>query len=439
MRIDFTQLVRRARIGARRLWLTYGVFWVGAILVGLVAVAYAKLVDGAFALFSLAVGYAAWLPLLITPAIGVAAVWLTRRYFPGSEGSGIPQVIATVKSSEPERRDALLSLRVMVGKILVSTLGMLGGYTIGREGPSVHIGAAVMYTMRRAYPRSSSRIDRQFIVAGGAAGLAAAFNTPLAGVIFAFEEINKNFEQRTSGTLITAILFAGIVALAIAGDYNYFGRIQVPQEYPPHLVIAVLCTGLVTGLSGGAFGWLMLNLARWVPARLRALRSDRPYRFALLCGVVLALLGGASGGITFGSGYREAQALLSDHESVSILYAPLKAAALLITYLIGMPGGIFAPTLSIGAGVGQLVGLVFPEVPLSALIALAMVGYLAAVTQAPITSFVIMMEMTDGHGMMIALMATAVIASTLSKAMTPPLYESLARAYLGPLAEPARR
>ena len=183
----------------------------------------------------------------------------------------------------------------------------------------------------------------------------------------------------------------------------------------------------------------MLNLVRWVPARLRALRSDRPYRFALLCGVVLALLGVASGGITFGSGYREAQALLSDHESVSILYAPLKAAALLITYLVGMPGGIFAPTLSIGAGVGQLVGLVFPEVPLSALIALAMVGYLAAVTQAPITSFVIMMEMTDGHGMMIALMATAVIASTLSKTMTPPLYESLARAYLGPLAEPARR
>src|SRR5690606_17067886 len=383
MALDFTRLVRRARVTTRRLWLTYGVFWVGAILVGLVAVAYAKLIDGAFALFNLAVSYSMWLPLLITPAVGVAAVWLTRRYFPGSEGSGIPQVIATVKSSESSRRDALLSLRVMVGKIAASTLGMLGGYTIGREGPSVHIGAAVMYTMRRAYPRSSSRIDRQFIVAGGAAGLAAAFNTPLAGVIFAFEEINKNFEQRTSGTLITAILFAGVVALALAGDYNYFGRIQVPQEYPPDLVIAVLCTALVTGISGGMFGWLMLNVTRWVPARLRALRSDHPYRFALLCGVVLAVIGIASGGITFGSGYREAQALLSDQD-VSTLYAPLKAAALLVSYLVGMPGGIFAPTLSIGAGIGQVVSMAFPDVALSALIALAMVGYLAAVTQAPI-------------------------------------------------------
>lgn len=438
MQIDFTQLYRRIRFGARRLWLTYGVFWVGAILVGLIAVAYAKLVDGAFALFNLAASYSSWLPLLITPAVGVAAVWLTRRYFPGSEGSGIPQVIATIKSSESDRRDALLSLRVMMGKIAVSTLGMLGGYTIGREGPSVHIGAAVMYTMRRAYPRSSSRIDRQFIVAGGAAGLAAAFNTPLAGVIFAFEEINKNFEQRTSGTLITAILFAGVVALGLAGDYNYFGRIQVPQEYPPDLVIAVLCIALVTGISGGVFGWLMLNVVRWMPARLRALRTNHPYRFALLCGVVLAVIGVTSGGITFGSGYREAQALLSDQESVSIWYAPLKAAALLISYLIGMPGGIFAPTLSIGAGVGQIVSMAFPDVALSALIALAMVGYLAAVTQAPITSFVIMMEMTDGHAMVIALMATAVIASSLSKAMTPPLYESLARAYLGPLPEPAR-
>ncbi len=438
MGFDVTRLVRRVRIASRRLWLTYGVFWVGAILVGLVAVAYAKVIDGAFALFNLAVAYAAWSPLLVTPIIGVAAAWLTRRYFPGAEGSGIPQVIATVKSSESRRRDALLSLRVMVGKILVSTLGMLGGYTIGREGPSVHIGAAVMYTMRRAYPRSSGRIDRQFIVAGGAAGLAAAFNTPLAGVIFAFEEINKNFEQRTSGTLITAILFAGVVALALAGDYNYFGRIHVPQEYPPDLVLAVLCTALATGVSGAGFGWLMLNVVRWMPARLRALRRDHPYRFALLCGLILALIGVASGGITFGSGYREAQALLSEEESVSILYAPLKAAALLVSYLVGMPGGIFAPTLSIGAGVGHMVSVLFPDVALSALIALAMVGYLAAVTQAPITSFVIMMEMTDGHAMVIALMATAVIASSVSKAMTPPLYESLARAYMGPLAAPAR-
>jgi H+/Cl- antiporter ClcA len=438
MALDFTRLVRRARVTTRRLWLTYGVFWVGAILVGLVAVAYAKLIDGAFALFNLAVSYSMWLPLLITPAVGVAAVWLTRRYFPGSEGSGIPQVIATVKSSESSRRDALLSLRVMVGKIAASTLGMLGGYTIGREGPSVHIGAAVMYTMRRAYPRSSSRIDRQFIVAGGAAGLAAAFNTPLAGVIFAFEEINKNFEQRTSGTLVTAILFAGVVALALAGDYTYFGRIHVPQEYPPDLVLAVLCTAVVAGISGGVFGWMMLNVGRWLPARLRTLRIQHPYRFALACGVVLAVMGIASGGITFGSGYREAQALLSEEGSVSLLYAPLKAIALLVSYLVGMPGGIFAPTLSIGAGVGQLVSLAFPDVALSALIALAMVGYLAAVTQAPITSFVIMMEMTDGHAMIISLMATAVIASSVSKAMTPPLYETLARVYLGPLAGPAR-
>ena len=430
MQISFQYLRRQASRGLHRFWLSYGIFWIGALLVGLVSVAYAKLVDGAFDLFVGLTRVAFWAPLLLTPAVGVVAVWLTRRYFPGSEGSGIPQVIATVKSGEQGRRDHLLSLRVIIGKIGISTLGIFGGFTMGREGPSVHVGAALMYNMHFAYARTSSRIDRQFIVAGGAAGLAAAFNTPLAGVVFAFEELSKSFEQRTSGTLITAILFAGVVALALAGNYAHFGKIPVPDGFTPDLVVAMVATGVFTGLSGALFSWLMMNVSQWLPRRLVSLREVHPYRFALLCGLLVAVIGVVSGGMTFGSGYREAQALLSDSEEVSLLYAPLKAIALLLTYLIGMPGGIFAPTLSIGAGFGQVANLVFPGVSLPELIALAMVGYLAAVTQAPITAFVIMMEMIDGHSMVISLMATALIASSTARLFNAPLYEALAMRYL---------
>ncbi|MCP5266500.1 MAG: chloride channel protein [Burkholderiaceae bacterium] len=425
-------IARTLRRAVHRLWLTYGVFWIGAVMVGLVAVAYARLADAAFTLFRTVEARFEYAPLLITPLVGVLCVWLTRRYFAGSEGSGIPQVIATVQSGEPARRDRLLSLRVVFGKIAVSTLGLFGGFTIGREGPSVHVGASLLYNMRFAYERSSTRIDRQFIVAGGAAGLAAAFNTPLAGVVFAFEELNKSFEQRTSGTLITGILLAGIVALAIEGNYTHFGKIQVADAFPPSFAIAVGVIAVFTGLMGALFSWMMLNASRWMPGPVRRLRDEHPLRFALVCAMLVAIIGFLSGGITWGSGYHEAQALLSDNEEVNLMFAPLKVITLMMTYLMGMPGGIFAPTLAIGAGFGQLANLVFPDLTISALIALAMVGYLAAVTQAPITSFVIMMEMIDGHSMVISLMATALVASSVARAFNKPFYETLSQRYLEP-------
>ncbi len=97
----------------------------------------------------------------------------------------------------------------------MSFLGILGGFTIGREGPTVQVGAALMYNLRRLYPRSNALIERQLVLAGAAAGLSAAFNTPLAGIVFAIEELTRSFEARTSGVLITAIIIAGIVALGL--------------------------------------------------------------------------------------------------------------------------------------------------------------------------------------------------------------------------------
>jgi H+/Cl- antiporter ClcA len=122
-----------------------------------------------------------------------------------------------------------------------------------------------------------------------------------------------------------------------------------------------------------------------------------------------------SGGVTFGSGYAEARGLLDGREQLSVFYPFLKMISMVGSYLPGIPGGIFAPSLSIGAGFGNLLHMVFGSMQLQMLIALAMVGYLAAVTQAPITSFVIVMEMINGHALVISLMATALIASRVSR------------------------
>jgi H+/Cl- antiporter ClcA len=414
---------------ARRLWVDYGILWTGAILVGLVAVLYARAIDYAFDAFRILQDAAFWAPLLVTPAVSALCVWLTRRYFGGAEGSGIPQVIATLAGNTTERGQSLLSLRVLAGKLGLSTLAIMGGLTIGREGPTVQIGAAMMFNLRRLYPAINVAMERRLILAGAAAGLAAAFNTPLAGIVFAIEELSRSFEQRASGIVITTIIFAGIVALGLTGNYTYFGTIQVVNETSSKLVLAVIATALLTGVAGGTFCWLLLNTNRWIPAPLQAMRRGRPVLFAALCGLIVAGIGVSAGGMTFGSGYAEARGLLSGTTELSGFYPLMKMASMVGSYLPGLPGGMFAPSLSIGAGFGNLLHLLFGNTSLGMLIALAMVGYLAAVTQSPITAFVIVMEMVNGHALVISLMATALIASRVSRFFAPPLYETLSERY----------
>ncbi|MEC5407176.1 chloride channel protein [Paraburkholderia sp. MPAMCS5] len=430
-----THTVLSSRIARRmkRLWRQYGIFWLGAIAVGLVAVLYTRLIDWGYGKFLALDREHGWAPLIVTPALSALAVWLTRKFFRGAEGSGIPQVIATLHAKPREYGVRLLSWRILLGKIAVSFLAILGGLTIGREGPTVQVGAALMFNLRRFYPRSNALIERQLVLAGAAAGLSAAFNTPLAGIVFAIEELTRSFEARASGVLITAIIIAGVIALGLNGNYTYFGTIQIGAHFPDLLAPAVLVTAVVTGVAGGVFGWLILNTARWIPAPLRQLHGERPVAFAALCGFVIAVVGLISGGTTFGSGYAEARGLLEGHEQLSVFYPFLKLISMVGSYLPGIPGGIFAPSLSIGAGFGNLLHMVFGSMQLPMLIALAMVGYLAAVTQSPITSFVIVMEMIDGHALVISLMATALIASRVARAFAPPLYEALSARYMAPL------
>ncbi|MEB0010976.1 chloride channel protein [Glaciimonas sp. Gout2] len=412
----------------RRVWRKYGILWLGAVLVGLVAVLYARLIDAGFGIFRTLQQAHFLLPIIITPLAGALCVWLTRRFFPGAEGSGIPQVIATLEEDTTQRGLSLLSIKLLFGKIGISFLAILGGFTIGREGPTVQVGAALMFNLRRLYPRASAALERRLILAGAAAGLSAAFNTPLAGIVFAIEELTRSFEHRASGVVITVIIFAGVVALGLNGNYTYFGTIQIAGGLTNMLALAVVVTGIVTGIAGGIFCWLLLNTERWIPKKVQVLRRDRPVVFGALCGLIVALIGVVAAGATFGSGYVEAQSLLAGGH-LPVLYPFLKMASMVGSYLPGIPGGIFAPSLSIGAGFGNLLHLLFDNTSLQMLIALAMVGYLAAVTQSPITAFVIVMEMINGHALVISLMATALIASRISRFFAPPLYDALSERY----------
>lgn len=424
--------VKRGLLGtqSRRLILQVGLPWSMALLVGLVSVLYADWSTYASNVFLAWIAGRSWLAFVITPALTVVALFLTRRWFTGSEGSGIPQVIAALHALGAEEEQTLVrrlfGVRVIVGKIAVSLIGLLGGLTIGREGPTVHIGAAIMAEIRRFYPHRSAQLERRLLLAGAAAGLSAAFNTPLAGIIFAIEELARDFESRTNGIMITAVVFSGLTSLAIAGNYLYFGKINVPENLGAAFALPVVLSAAVCGLFGAAFNLALLRWRRWMPEWLIALRERSPLLYALAIGIVVAALGVATHGQTWGSGYDQARHLLQGTAPLSEGYALTKWAAMVVTYMAGIPGGLFSPSLSIGAGLAQWVHAAFAWAPMAAVIALCMTGYLAAVTQSPITSFVIVMEMTNGTGMVIPMMATALVASRISAFFTPPLYEALA-------------
>lgn len=179
-------------------------------------------------------------------------VWLTQRYFPGAQGSGIPQVIAARRiAAGGNDVKGLLSLRIASGKIFVGALALLGGFSSGREGPSVQVAASILYLAHRWLPHTRALRSSDLILAGGAAGIAAAFNTPLAGIVFAIEELGKRLETRTSGVLISTIILSGMVAIGLLGNYNYFGNLKVLAQ-DRSAIFPVIAGGIICGLLGGS-------------------------------------------------------------------------------------------------------------------------------------------------------------------------------------------
>ncbi|MDR6853963.1 chloride channel protein [Variovorax guangxiensis] len=422
---DFLENLR-AELSSGRLWLDRAIVLAYAVAAGLFVVGFTLASDRAFGLFHRLHQAQPWAVLLWTPALTVAIVWATRRWFPGAAGSGIPQVKAALHPAlPPERRGRLVSLRLTVAKIGLAVVGLAAGLSIGREGPSVQVAAGVMQHARRWLSPASTIDARALLVAGGAAGIAAAFNAPLAGVVFAIEELYGRLETRASGLIITAIVLAGLVAVSMFGNLSYFGVIRVP-----HLGWSALGPGLAvtlaSGVAGGLFSRLLAASLTGAPGRLNQARARWPLRFAAVGGLLIAVIGLVTGGATFGAGSETVKGMLAGHEELSPLYTLLKFIATWLTAWCGVPGGIFAPALTIGAGIGNSISQLTGTGLGPALIALGMAGFLAAVTQTPLTAFIIVMEMVDGHSMVLSLMASAMLASLVSRMISRPLYESLA-------------
>ncbi len=411
-----------------------GHLWTGRVLViafaafaGLTVVGFTWLTDHALAQFFTVEKLYWWAPLLWTPLSSAMIVWITSRFVPGAAGSGIPQVMAALDSqSVGPARQLFVSLNLTIAKILLTAWGLLAGLSLGREGPSVQVAAGIMHNARRWIPKRTHVSDHSLLIAGGAAGIAAAFNTPLGGVMFAIEELAKRPEQRSNGLILAAIVMGGLMAVSVYGNASYFGVIRV-ENFGLGLLLPGLLVVLCSGVAGGLFSRLLIvSLAGRSMDWFSRTRRRSPIAFALGCGLAVAILGVVSHSQTYGSGYAHTRAMLENSGEGFSLYVLFKFVATWLTSWSGAPGGIFAPSLAIGAALGNDIAQLTSYANAPTLIALGMAGFLAAVTQAPLTAFIIVMEMVDGHALVLSLMASAMLANGISRLISAPLYPTLA-------------
>lgn len=368
-----------------------------------------------------------WLVLpLLAGAAGMLAGWLTTRFAPETAGSGIPHVKGVLMHV-----NTLDWRRVLPVKFAAGILCIGAGFSLGREGPTVQMGAA-MGKLVADLLKVPAKAAPRLMACGSGAGLAAAFHAPLAGFIFTVEELQREFSSLTYTMALIAAVVADIVTTSVMGSGNAFHATGFPAASLAALP-ACVAAGILAGLCGALFNKSLLYLRRQAQTRLTAPVWARAGVAGVIVGLTLWWLPDLGGG---GHGIAE-RMVHGDFEGLTatnfllLLFAG-KFLLTLICYVSGVPGGIFAPMLVMGAAVGLLAGALtgyvlpgFVPIPQS-LAAIGMAAFFTAVVRAPLTGVVLVLEMTGDWQQLLPLLTASMVAYALSERLrVEPIYEAL--------------
>ena len=388
------------------------IIWVASFLTGVVAVAYAKVFDYTETLnISLIHTHPEWI-FVMSPLGFLLGWWVVHKYAPGAVGSGIPQLTAAVELATAQERHLVayfLSAKIIVIKILSSVFMILGGAASGREGPTLQIAGSVFKVVHDFIPKGWPKIsERIMIMTGGAAGLAAAFNTPLGGIVFVVEDLAKIHIARFRNFVFTGVIIAGLTAQWLFGPYLIFGYPKTESGGVKIFFLAML-TGLFCGVFGAYFTRCILAISKM---KHRMMSHSHPWIFVLGIGLLTACFIYFFSTDAMGSGREQINEMLFLEKKQSHLQMlAARYVAPLLSTATGGVTGTFAPALSIGAGIGGVIGDWFSvsEGAYNLLVLCGMTAFLASITRAPFTAAILVLEMTDRHSVIFQLILAAMI------------------------------
>jgi len=392
-------------------------FWIASVIAGLFAVLYTKLFIKAEDITAAVFHFHKWLLFILSPVCFVLAWWLVQRFSPYSRGSGIPQVMAAIQISSRHTEslvDKLLGLRIIVVKVLSSLVMAIGGGAIGREGPTIQIAASIYKITYQLLPKWWPKIAKKnMMVTGAAAGLAAAFNTPLGGIVFAIEELTKTHFSYYKTAIFSSVIIAGLSAQALLGPYLYLGYPKL-NGLSASIFFGVALVAMLSGLAGSGMSKLILLIFAF-KARLKFTWQHVAY--VVGCALVMVFLAFFVSTEVLGSGKDIMLNTLFTHDKYVAWYTPLlRIGGTMVSFTTGAAGGIFAPALGAGASIGSLVAGWFKvsDIDTNMLILAGMVGFLTGVTRSPFTSVILVLEMTDQHNVIFHLILAGMVASLAS-------------------------
>lgn len=362
---------------------------------------------------------------ILLPTVGLLGGFLTgflvERFAPETAGSGIPHVKAALAGV-----NLSLNLRVAIAKLATTILAVGSGLTLGRQGPTVQIGASLASWIGHLMPTSPD-YRRQLIACGAAAGLAAGFNAPIAGVLFVVEELLHDVSGLTLGTAIIASFIGAVVSQLLGGDSLSLNLREYPTSFSAREIPFYILLGILSGLLGALFSKGVISSLHFNRKKLKLALPWRVALAGLICGLVIAAL---PENFRNNTGLREFLLTGEATGETSLIAFIAHFFLTIISAASGAPGGLFAPSLVMGSALGHLVGI-FQEhllgIGLPVTYALAGMGaFFCAVSRAPITAVVIVFEITADFKLVLPLMICSVVAYLVAeKVDSGSLYDRL--------------